>query len=160
VAGTFQVAVVVLPRPGFIRLVPTTIDCKYASIPRVSRPFIYNSLLQVYPSWAVLPCLLCIGPHSQGRMASMGRGRFNTHGNDSRWEASVRLPVTSSDTSAHGYLQCPASMTSRWTQKSPYKLFPLSPTGAGHPKHSMLSTRPSARLLHSRLARERLTGAL
>jgi nucleoporin NUP82 len=28
VAGTFQVAVVVLPRPGFMRLVPTIIDCK------------------------------------------------------------------------------------------------------------------------------------
>ncbi|TFY82602.1 hypothetical protein EWM64_g1412 [Hericium alpestre] len=28
VAGAFQVAVVVLPRPGFTRLVPTTIDCK------------------------------------------------------------------------------------------------------------------------------------
>jgi len=30
VAGAFQVAVVVLPRPGFTRLVSTTIDCKYA----------------------------------------------------------------------------------------------------------------------------------
>ena len=39
VAGTFQVAVVVLPRPGFMRLVPTTIDCKFALIHRVSRPF-------------------------------------------------------------------------------------------------------------------------
>ncbi|KAI0306969.1 hypothetical protein B0F90DRAFT_1807692 [Multifurca ochricompacta] len=28
VAGAFQVAVVVLPRPGFMRLVPTTVDCK------------------------------------------------------------------------------------------------------------------------------------
>ncbi|KAI9513186.1 hypothetical protein F5148DRAFT_1273147 [Russula earlei] len=28
VVGTFQVAVVVLPRPGFMRLVPPTIDCK------------------------------------------------------------------------------------------------------------------------------------
>ncbi|KAH9965726.1 hypothetical protein BC827DRAFT_1179360 [Russula dissimulans] len=28
VVGTFQVAVVVLPRPGFMRLVPLTIDCK------------------------------------------------------------------------------------------------------------------------------------
>ncbi|KAI0303864.1 hypothetical protein BC826DRAFT_980012 [Russula brevipes] len=28
VAGAFQVAVVVLPRPGFMRLLPTTIDCK------------------------------------------------------------------------------------------------------------------------------------
>ena len=40
VAGTFQVAVVVLPRPGFMRLVPTTIDCKYALIPRVSCTFV------------------------------------------------------------------------------------------------------------------------
>lgn len=40
VAGTFQVAVVVLPRPGFMRLVPTTIDCKYALIPRVLGPFV------------------------------------------------------------------------------------------------------------------------
>jgi len=40
VAGTFQVAVVVLPRPGFMRLVPTTIDCKYALIPLVSGPFV------------------------------------------------------------------------------------------------------------------------
>jgi nucleoporin NUP82 len=30
VAGTSQVAVVVLPRPGFMRLVPTVIDCKCA----------------------------------------------------------------------------------------------------------------------------------
>jgi hypothetical protein len=28
--GAFQVAVIVLPRPGFTRLAPTTIDCKYA----------------------------------------------------------------------------------------------------------------------------------
>ncbi|KAI0265178.1 hypothetical protein BC834DRAFT_880424 [Gloeopeniophorella convolvens] len=28
VAGAFQVAIVVLPRPGFMRLVPATIDCK------------------------------------------------------------------------------------------------------------------------------------
>ncbi|KAH9045181.1 hypothetical protein EDB85DRAFT_2165813 [Lactarius pseudohatsudake] len=28
VAGTFQVAVIVLPRPGFMRLVPATVDCK------------------------------------------------------------------------------------------------------------------------------------
>ncbi|KAF8264938.1 hypothetical protein EI94DRAFT_1590773 [Lactarius quietus] len=28
VAGTFQVAVIVLPRPGFMRLVPTSVDCK------------------------------------------------------------------------------------------------------------------------------------
>ena len=37
VAGTFQVAVVVLPRPGFMRLVPTIIDCKCAPFrtPRV-----------------------------------------------------------------------------------------------------------------------------
>lgn len=28
VAGAFQVAVVVLPRPGFTRLVPATVDCK------------------------------------------------------------------------------------------------------------------------------------
>ena len=34
VAGTFQVAVIVLPRPGFMRLVPTTVDCKYASLYR------------------------------------------------------------------------------------------------------------------------------
>jgi hypothetical protein len=40
VAGTFQVAVVVLPRPGFMRLIPTTIDCKYALIPRVSCTFV------------------------------------------------------------------------------------------------------------------------
>jgi nucleoporin NUP82 len=33
VAGTSQVAVVVLPRPGFMRLVPTVIDCKYAPSP-------------------------------------------------------------------------------------------------------------------------------
>ncbi|THH33582.1 hypothetical protein EUX98_g536 [Antrodiella citrinella] len=32
VAGAFQVAVVVLPRPGFTRLVPTTIDCKSIQI--------------------------------------------------------------------------------------------------------------------------------
>jgi nucleoporin NUP82 len=30
VAGAFQVAVVVLPRPGFMRLVPTIIDCRCA----------------------------------------------------------------------------------------------------------------------------------
>lgn len=30
VAGAFQVAVVVLPRSGYSRLVPTAIDCKYA----------------------------------------------------------------------------------------------------------------------------------
>lgn len=30
VAGAFQVAVVVLPRSGFTRLVPDTVDCKYA----------------------------------------------------------------------------------------------------------------------------------
>ena len=30
VAGAFQVAVVVLPRSGYMRLVPTVIDCKYA----------------------------------------------------------------------------------------------------------------------------------
>lgn len=29
VAGAFQVAVVVLPRPGFTRLVSSTVDCKY-----------------------------------------------------------------------------------------------------------------------------------
>jgi hypothetical protein len=29
VAGAFQVAVIVLPRPGFMRLVSETIDCKY-----------------------------------------------------------------------------------------------------------------------------------
>lgn len=40
VAGTFQVAVVVLPRPGFMRLMPTTIDCKYALIPLVPGPFV------------------------------------------------------------------------------------------------------------------------
>ena len=32
VAGAFQVAVVVLPRTGFMRLVPGTVDCKYANI--------------------------------------------------------------------------------------------------------------------------------
>jgi nucleoporin NUP82 len=32
VAGAFQVAVIVLPRPGFTRLVPETIDCKYALV--------------------------------------------------------------------------------------------------------------------------------
>lgn len=31
VVGAFQIAVVVLPRPGFTRLVPTTIDCKYVA---------------------------------------------------------------------------------------------------------------------------------
>ena len=30
VAGTHQVAVIVLPRAGYSRLVPETIDCKYA----------------------------------------------------------------------------------------------------------------------------------
>jgi nucleoporin NUP82 len=29
IAGAFQVAVVVLPRSGFTRLVPDTVDCKY-----------------------------------------------------------------------------------------------------------------------------------
>jgi nucleoporin NUP82 len=33
VAGTSQVAVVVLPRPGFMRLVPIIIDCKCAPSP-------------------------------------------------------------------------------------------------------------------------------
>jgi nucleoporin NUP82 len=33
VAGISQVAVVVLPRPGFMRLVPTVIDCRCASFP-------------------------------------------------------------------------------------------------------------------------------
>ncbi|KAJ3575167.1 hypothetical protein NP233_g1277 [Leucocoprinus birnbaumii] len=32
VAGAFQVAVIVLPRPGFMRLVPETIDCKSVQI--------------------------------------------------------------------------------------------------------------------------------
>jgi nucleoporin NUP82 len=32
VAGAFQVAVVVLPRSGFMRLVPTVVDCKYANM--------------------------------------------------------------------------------------------------------------------------------
>lgn len=30
VAGAFQVAVIVLPRPGFTRLVPSSVDCKCA----------------------------------------------------------------------------------------------------------------------------------
>lgn len=30
VAGAFQVAVIVLPRPGFARLEPSNLDCKYA----------------------------------------------------------------------------------------------------------------------------------
>ncbi len=38
VAGTFQVAVIVLPRPGYMRLVPTTVDCKYAPLYRTSHP--------------------------------------------------------------------------------------------------------------------------
>jgi len=40
VAGIFQVAVVVLPRPGFMRLVPTVIDCKCVSftVPRFFIP--------------------------------------------------------------------------------------------------------------------------
>ena len=44
VAGTHQVAVVVLPRAGYSRLVPEVIDCKYA-LPLLFRlsflPFIY-----------------------------------------------------------------------------------------------------------------------
>ena len=72
VAGTFQVAVVVLPRPGFMRLVPTTIDCKFAPIHPTRAHFLLNSFLQVYSSRAVLSCLLCISTHSQDRMASMG----------------------------------------------------------------------------------------
>ena len=31
VAGAFQAAVVVLPRAGFTKSVPTTVDCKYVS---------------------------------------------------------------------------------------------------------------------------------
>lgn len=31
IAGAFQVAVIVLPRPGYSRLVPDRLDCKYAS---------------------------------------------------------------------------------------------------------------------------------
>lgn len=30
VAGAFQVAVIVLPRSGFTRLIPDAVDCKYA----------------------------------------------------------------------------------------------------------------------------------
>lgn len=39
VAGTHQVAVVVLPRAGYSRLVPEAIDCKYAL------PFLFRFFL-------------------------------------------------------------------------------------------------------------------
>jgi len=38
VAGAFEVAVVVLPRAGFMRLLPETIDSKYALILLVTYP--------------------------------------------------------------------------------------------------------------------------
>ncbi len=48
-AGTSQVAVVVLPRPGFMRLVPTVIDCKCASYP-VPRDSLSKSFVDLFKS--------------------------------------------------------------------------------------------------------------
>lgn len=45
VAGAFQVAVVVLPRSGFARLVPESVDCKYILFTTSS---IYTSYINYY----------------------------------------------------------------------------------------------------------------
>ena len=91
-AGTFQVAVIVLPRPGFMRLVPTSVDCKYAPLYRHTNQGV-DTLLQVYSSRAILSCFLFFTTDSQDSMASLGRGRLNTYGDDRGWEASVGLTL-------------------------------------------------------------------
>lgn len=82
VAGAFQVAVVVLPRPGFTRLVPATIDCKYALLMLMLESRILRLYVKVYPSRAVLSRFYVCSTYSQSRMASVGRSRFDVDGHD------------------------------------------------------------------------------
>jgi hypothetical protein len=60
VAGAFQVAVIVLPRSGFTRLVPDTVDCKYAFY-HIHNPLYLNLnyIVQISPSRTILPCFEC-----------------------------------------------------------------------------------------------------
>lgn len=88
VAGAFQVAVIVLPRSGFMRLVPNVIDCKCV-LGASHRPKMFMRM-QVRTDWPILPRLKVCGAYSQGGLASMGRSRFNPHGYDGRREDEVR----------------------------------------------------------------------
>lgn len=97
VAGAYQVAVVVLPRAGYTKVVSSSIDCKYASFS--SSRTSCSSSVQGGPSRTVLSWDDILSAHLQGRLASVGRGGINAYGHDCGREtqASYRVRYTISD---------------------------------------------------------------